>query len=334
MRALVTGATGFIGSAVVRAAARDGFAVRALKRTTSDLRALADLDVDTATADLDDRDALTRAMAGCDAVFHVAADYRLWARDPAELYANNVEGTRNVFEAAHAAGVSRIVYTSSVATLGLPETGEPGDEDTSVELADMIGHYKRSKYLAEDVARCYAADGMDIVIVNPSAPVGPRDHKPTPTGHMIRDAAAGRMPAYVDTGLNIVHVDDVAKGHMLAHAHGASGRRYVLGGEDMTLASILNLVTEVAGQPAPRIRLPHNAVLPVAYVAEAAARLTGRPPVVTVDGVKLAKKHMFFSHQRATDELGYRPRPARDAIADAVAWYDAHRYLGVPSVKT
>lgn len=328
MQALVTGATGFIGSAVVRAAARDGFDVRALKRASSDMHALADCDVDTATASLDDRAALTHAMADCDSVFHVAADYRLWAKDPAELYANNVDGTRNVLEAARAAGVGRVVYTSSVATLGLPSDGSAGDEDTPVELADMIGHYKRSKFLAEDVARAYAADGMDIVIVNPSAPVGPRDHKPTPTGHMIRDAAAGRMPAYVETGLNIVHVDDVAKGHIQAHAHGVSGRRYVLGGEDMTLATILELIAKTSGRPAPRIRIPHGAVLPIAHVAEAVARLTGKPPFVTVDGIKLAKKHMFFSHQRADDELGYSPRPARDAIADAVAWYDVHRYLG------
>ncbi len=333
MRALVTGATGFVGSAVVRAAQRDGFEVRALRRETSDLRAIADLEIETATASLHDRDSLKRAMADCEAVFHVAADYRLWAKDPAELYTNNVDGSRNVFEAARASGIGRIVYTSSVATLGLPGDGSPGTEETPVGLDDMIGHYKRSKFLAEDVARAYAADGMDIVIVNPSAPVGPRDHKPTPTGRMIRDAAAGRMPAYVETGLNVVHVDDVARGHLLAHAHGVSGRRYVLGGEDMTLASILNLVAELVGRQAPRIRIPHGLVMPIAYAAEAGARVTGKAPFVTVDGVKLARKHMFFSHQRADDELGYAARPARDAIADAIAWYDAHRYLGKPQIQ-
>ncbi|WP_204353680.1 hopanoid-associated sugar epimerase [Salinisphaera orenii] len=327
MRALVTGATGFVGSAVVRAAQRDGFEVRALRRETSDMRALAELDIETTIASLHDREALTHAMSDCDAVFHVAADYRLWAKDPAELYANNVDGTRNVFEAARAAGVARVVYTSSVATLGLPSTGGVGDESTPVELADMIGHYKRSKFIAEDLARTFAADDMDIVIVNPSAPVGPRDHKPTPTGQMIRDAAAGRMPAYVDTGLNIVHVDDIARGHILAHAHGVSGRHYVLGGEDMTLASILKLIANLTGRPPPRIGIPHGVVMPIAYAAEAVARLTGKPPFVTVDGVKLARKHMFFSYQRAAKELGYAARPARDAIADAIAWYDAHRYL-------
>lgn len=327
MRALITGATGFVGSAVVRAALRDGWQVRAARRASSDLRALDGLDVEYATLDLGDQAALTQAMAGCDAVFHVAADYRLWAANPDELYENNVEGTRRVCEAARAAGVSRVVYTSSVATLGLPKHGGQGDEQTPVTLADMIGDYKRSKFLAEDVVRDYAKAGLDIVIVNPSAPIGPRDLKPTPTGQMVLEAAAGRMPAFVDTGLNVVHVDDVARGHLLAFERGVAGRRYVLGGEDMTLAEILTLVADIVDRPPPRFKLPHNAVLPIAHVAERIARLTGKPPKVTVDGVKLAKKRMFFSHARADDELGYQARPARDALADAVAWYYAHRYL-------
>ncbi|ROO30055.1 hopanoid-associated sugar epimerase [Salinisphaera japonica] len=327
MQCLITGATGFVGSAVVRAALRDGWQVRVTRRGASDMRALDGLEVETVTVDLSDTEALTQAMAGCDAVFHVAADYRLWAADPNELYENNVEGTRRVCEAALAAGVTRVVYTSSVATLGIPKDGSPGDETTPVGLADMIGHYKRSKYLAEEVAREYADAGLDIVIVNPSAPIGPRDHKPTPTGQMVLEAAAGRMPAFVDTGLNVAHVDDVARGHLQAYAKGQAGRRYVLGGADMTLAEILNMVAEIVERPAPKIRLPHNLVLPIAHVAERVARMTGRPPRVTVDGVKLAKKHMFFSHARAAQELGYRARPARDALADAVAWYYAHRYL-------
>lgn len=330
MRALVTGATGFVGSAVVRAALRDAMAVTALVRADSDTSALAGLDIDHAIGTLGDGDALTSAMAGCDTVFHVAADYRLWARRPDELYANNVEGTRHVLEAAARAGVTRVVYTSSVATLGLPGDATPGDEDTPVGLADMIGHYKRSKFLAEDVAREFAADkgyAPDVVIVNPSAPIGPRDHKPTPTGRMVLDAAAGRMPAFVDTGLNVAHVDDVARGHVQALHHGVSGRRYVLGGTDMTLAAILGLIAELTDRPPPRVKLPHGLVMPVAHVAETVARFTGKAPFVTVDGVKLARKRMFFSHARATRELGYEPRSARDALADAIAWYFAHGYL-------
>ncbi|MBH03635.1 MAG: NAD-dependent dehydratase [Xanthomonadales bacterium] len=327
MQCLITGATGFVGSAVVRAALREGWQVRVTRRDASDMRALDGLEIETVTVDLSNTAALAQAMADCDAVFHVAADYRLWAADPNELYENNVEGTRRICEAALAAGVTRVVYTSSVATLGIPKDGSPGDETTPVGLADMIGHYKRSKYLAEEVAREYADAGLDIVIVNPSAPIGPRDHKPTPTGQMVLEAAAGRMPAFVDTGLNVVHVDDVARGHLLAYARGQAGRRYVLGGADMTLAQILGMVAEIVERPAPKIRLPHNLVLPIAHVAERVARVTGKPPRVTVDGVKLAKKHMFFSHDRAAQELGYRARPARDALADAVAWYYAHRYL-------
>ncbi|MES1924623.1 hopanoid-associated sugar epimerase [Salinisphaera sp. T31B1] len=329
MRALITGATGFVGSAVARAALRDGMTVRALVRPNSDTAALTGLDIEQAGGTLADRPALAAAMRGCDTVFHVAADYRLWARRPDDLYANNVEGTRHVLQAAREAGVPRVVYTSSVATLGLPGDGTPGDEDTPVGLADMVGHYKRSKFLAEEVAREFAADdaGPAVVIVNPSAPIGPRDHKPTPTGRMVLDAAAGRMPAFVDTGLNVAHVDDVARGHVQALHHGRSGRRYVLGGHDMTLAEILTLVAELTDRPAPRVKLPHGLVLPVAHAAEAVARLTGRPPFVTVDGVKLARKRMFFSHARASRELGYEPRSARDALADAIAWYFAHRYL-------
>ena len=327
MQCLITGATGFVGSAVVRAALRDGWQVRVTRRGASDMRALEGLEIETVTVDLSNTAALIQAMTGCDAVFHVAADYRLWAADPDELYENNVEGTRRICEAALAAGVTRVVYTSSVATLGIPKDGSPGDETTPVGLADMIGHYKRSKYLAEEVAREYVEAGLDIVIVNPSAPIGPRDHKPTPTGQMVLEAAAGRMPAFVDTGLNVAHVDDVARGHLQAYAKGQAGRRYVLGGADMTLAEILGMVAEIVERPAPKIRLPHNLVLPIAHVAERVARVTGKPPRVTVDGVKLAKKHMFFSHARAAQELGYRARPARDALADAVAWYYAHRYL-------
>lgn len=333
MKCLVTGATGFVGSAVVRAALAEGWQVRAARRPTSDMRALAGLAVETVMVDLADTTSLAAAMADFEAVFHVAADYRLWAADSNALYENNVEGTRRVCEAARAAGVGRVVYTSSVATLGIPKDGTPGDEETPVSLGDMIGHYKRSKYLAEGVAREYAASGLDIVIVNPSAPIGPRDHKPTPTGQMVVDAATGRMPAFVDTGLNVAHVDDVAAGHIAAYHHGTRGRRYVLGGTDMTLAEILQQVAAIVGRPAPKVRLPHNLVLPIAHVAETVARVTRRPPRVTVDGVRLAKKHMFFSHARASAELGYRARPAREALVDAVAWYREHGYLAAGSAS-
>ncbi len=327
MKALVTGATGFVGSAVARAALHEGWDVRVLRRTHSDTRALAGLTFETEIGDLGDRAALADAVRGCDAVFHVAADYRLWARNPGELYANNVEGTRHVLEAARAAGVARVVYTSSVATLGVPGDGTPGDEQTPVGLVDMIGHYKRSKFMAEEVAREFAAGGLDVVIVNPSAPIGPRDHKPTPTGRLVLDAAAGRMPAFVDTGLNVVHVDDVARGHLLAFAHGQAGRRYVLGGADMTLAAILTLIAEITERSPPRMKLPHGLVMPVAFAAETMAKLSGRAPFATVDGVRLARKRMFFSHARATAELDYSARGPREALADAIAWYFDQHYL-------
>src|ERR1700674_1770180 len=265
---LVTGATGFVGSAVVRRLVASGVAVRALVRPGSDQRNLEGLPVTVVTGDLTDLASLQRALAGCQGLFHVAADYRLWVRNPAAMYQTNVEGTRALLQAAARAGLERIVYTSSVATLGLRADGQPSDEDTEASLTDMIGHYKRSKYLAEEVVRELARDGVPVVIVNPSTPAGPGDVKPTPTGRMIVDALAGRMPAYVDTGLNMVHVDDVAAGHLLAYERGVVGRRYVLGAEDMTLQEILGELARISGRRAPRIRLPHRAVLPVAHLAE------------------------------------------------------------------
>jgi dihydroflavonol-4-reductase len=257
----------------------------------------------------------------------VAADYRLGARHPAELYRTNVEGTRNVLNAARAAGVARVVYTSSVATIGIPADGSPGNETTPVTLTDMIGHYKRSKFLAEQVAREAVRQGSSVVIVNPSTPVGPGDVKPTPTGQMVRDAALGHMPAYVDTGLNIVHVDDVAAGHLLAWRHGRDGESYILGGEDMTLRAILGEIARIVGRRPPRVRLPARALLPVAVVAEAFARLTGGSTRITVEGVRLAYKQMFFSSDKAMRELGYRWRPASEAFADAVRWLQEQHLL-------
>lgn len=327
MKALVTGATGFVGSAVVRRLLAENWAVRALARPGSDRRNLEGLDIEVAAGDLTDPASLTAACAGCTAVYHVAADYRLWVPKPAEIYHANVDGTRAILGAAQAAGVQRVVYTSSVATLGIPGDGTPGDEDTPVTLADMIGHYKRSKFMAEEVAHEFAQNGLNIVIVNPSTPIGPRDIKPTPTGRIVLDAAAGRMPAYVDTGLNIAHVDDVAAGHWLAYQHGRRGERYILGGTDLSLREILVEIADIVGAKPPRVRLPHGLVLPIAYAAETWARLTGLKPIATVEEVRMSKKRMYFSYARAQRELGYAPRPARAALEDAVRWFRDNGYL-------
>ncbi|MCX7061468.1 MAG: NAD-dependent epimerase/dehydratase family protein [Gammaproteobacteria bacterium] len=325
--ALVTGATGFVGSAVARRLLAEGFKLRLLSRPNSDRQNLKGLDATIVEGDLTDPASLQKAVKGCDAVFHVAADYRLWAPNPDDLYRANVDGSRALVAAAHAAGVQRIVYTSSVAVLGIPKDGRPGDEDTPVTVADMIGHYKRSKFLAEEAVRELADNGAPVVIVNPSTPIGPRDVKPTPTGRVVRDAASGKMPAFVDTGLNIAHVDDVAEGHWLAYSKGVIGERYVLGGDDMSLKQILAVIADITGRRAPTIQLPHAAVMPVAHAAEFFARFTGRAPVATVEEIRMSKKRMYFSCAKAKRELGYAPRPARLALEDAVAWFRANGYL-------
>lgn len=324
---LITGANGFVGSAVVRALLHRGYEVRALVRQTSDTANLAGLDIDIAHGDLLEPPSLARALRGCEGLFHVAADYRLWAREPREILQANLRGTHNVLLAAQRCGVRRIVHTSSVATLCLHHDGTPADEDAPAHLADMIGTYKRSKFLAEALVRRCAHAEQDIVIVNPAAPVGPRDAKPTPTGRMVLDAARGRMPAYVDTGLCIVHVDDVAAGHVLAFERGQRGRRYILGGENLSLRDILAAIAELRGRRPPRIRLPHSAVLPVAHVAEAWARISGKAPNLTVDGARLARHRMYFSSARAEAELGWHARPAREALADAIQWFRGNGYL-------
>jgi dihydroflavonol-4-reductase len=321
MRALVTGATGFVGAAVARALIAAGWEVRVLARSGSDRSNLQQLAVQVVEGDLKDVGSLERALEGCSGLFHAAADYRLGARDPAQLYLTNVEGTRHILDAAGRSGVARVVYTSSVATIGIPPDGSPGNERTPVGLTNMIGHYKRSKYLAEDVVRDAARAGMSVVIVNPSTPVGPGDIKPTPTGQLVLDAASGRMPAYVDTGLNIVHVDDVAAGHLLAYERGKAGERYILGGDDLTLQTILAQISRLVGRKPPRIRLPYAAVLPIAYLAEGFAKVSGRSGRVTLEGVRMSRKRMFFSSGKAVSELGYRWRPPLEAFEDAVHWF-------------
>ncbi|CAK0772912.1 putative dihydroflavonol 4-reductase [uncultured Gammaproteobacteria bacterium] len=323
MTIFVTGATGFIGSAVARQLLAAGKVVRVLVRAGSDRRNLDGLAVETVEGDLNDRRSLERGLAGCRGLFHIAADYRLWVPDPDTIYRTNVDATRTLMEAALAAGVGRIVHTSSVATLGLHADATPADETSPVTLDDMIGHYKRSKFLGEEVVRTMVAErGLPAVIVNPSTPVGPGDIKPTPTGRMIADAAAGRMPAYVDTGLNIVHVEDVAAGHLLAFERGRIGQCYVLGGDNLSLRDILHEIARITGHAPPRLRLPHAVVLPIALVVEGWARLTGmRDPMVTLDGVRMARKHMFFTSAKAERELGYRHRPAPEALQDAIDWF-------------
>ena len=325
---LVTGATGFVGSAVVRALLGAGLSVRVLVRPNSDRRNLLDLSVEVAEGSLEDAPSLARAVAGCRYLFHVAADYRLWVTDPAPMFRANVEGTRVLMRAALDTGVERVVYTSSVATLGLVPQGS-ADEETPSNLEDMIGPYKRSKFQAEELVRGLVTKrGLPAFIVNPSTPVGPRDRKPTPTGRLILEAARGHMPGYVDTGLNIVHVDDVAAGHLAAAEMGWVGERYILGGKNLSLAKILTQVAQAAGTRPPRIRVPYTVAYPVAIGAELMARLSGKEPFITLDGVRMARKKMYFTSEKAARQLRYSPRPARNAIADAVHWFKANGYIG------
>ena len=327
MTTLVTGASGFVGSAVARQLAAQGHEVRALVRPGGDRRNLQGLALSLVEGDLGDPDSLRRAVAGCEWLFHVAADYRLWVPDPSAMLRVNVAGTETLLKRAGDAGVKRIIYTSSVAALGLNQDRSPADEETPVRLEDMIGHYKRSKFLAEQAVRkLVATQGLPVVIVNPAAPLGPRDVKPTPTGRIVLDTLRGKMPAYVDTGLNVVHVDDAARGHLLAFEKGEPGERYILGGENMTLKAILDAVCACAGLAPPRIRLPRAPLYPVAWLAEGWAKLSGTTPPVTVDSLRMAGKFMHFSSAKARQALGYQPRPARHAIEDAVAWFKDNGY--------
>lgn len=319
---LVTGASGFVGSAVARRLRAGNARVRVLARPTSDRRNIDPAD-DLATGDLRDRDSVAAAMTGVRFLVHCAADYRLWSRVPAELMRSNVDGTRIVMEEALRAGVERVVYTSSVATLAI-EHGRLSDETHPLAPENAIGVYKQSKVLAERlVERMVAEAKLPAVIVNPSTPIGPGDVKPTPTGRIIVEAAGGRMPAFVDTGLNLAHVDDVAQGHLLALAKGRIGERYILGGDNVALSAMLAEIARLVGRRAPTVRLPVGAVYPLALLAEGWAQVSGREPFVTRDGLRMARKHMFFSDAKARGELGYSSRPYADALADAVAWFRA-----------
>lgn len=335
MTTLVTGASGFVGSHVARQAVAAGHSVRILVRRSSRLEYLDDLAAERVEGDLRDEVSIRRAMKGVRQVFHVAADYRLWARNPEEIYDSNVGGTRRVLDAAAEEGVSRIVYTSTVATMAVAPPGGPHDvlpdESTPATVDQMIGHYKRSKFLAEAEAKKAAAAGVPVVIVNPTTPVGPGDWKPTPTGKIIVDFLNGKMPAYVDTGLNLVAVEDVAAGHLLAAERGRIGERYLLGARNMTLKQILETLAAITGRPAPRVRLPHAVALAAGYADTWVSRLMGRDPSIPVEGVKMSRHRMFVATGKAERELGFAPGPVEDALGRAVRWYQEHGYtrLGV-----
>ncbi|MDG2032564.1 MAG: NAD-dependent epimerase/dehydratase family protein [Rhodospirillales bacterium] len=330
VQVLLTGATGFIGAAILRRLSREDLAIRVLVRETSDRFHLKNIETEICVGDLGDKASLQNAMKGCDALIHTAAEYRLWTSDPNGMVASNITGTANILSAAGDAGVSNIVYTSSVAALGKAAGGEPVTESTPSKLEDKIGLYKRSKFLAEqEVLHIHQAQGLPVKIVNPSAPIGPGDIKPTPTGRLVVEAAKGKVPAYVESGLNVVHVDDVAEGHLLALHKGVPGEKYILGGENLTLLEVLTHIATAAGVRPPMIRVPHNIVLPIAYMSEAWAKwVTGKEPFTTVDGVNMSRKPMYFSSKKAIDDLGYAPRPIISAFQESVDWFRSRGYLG------
>jgi dihydroflavonol-4-reductase len=325
---LVTGAAGFVGSAVARALRARGRRLRVLVRPTSPRANLDGLEAETAVGDMADAASVAAAMGGVRWLFHVAADYRLWARDPEEIVRNNLNGVRTVMDAALAAGVERVVYTSSVATLGFRADGEPSDESLPLAPAEAIGAYKRSKVIAEREVQRMAADrGLPVVIVSPSTPIGPRDVKPTPTGRIIVEAAQGRMPAFLDTGLNLVHVDDVAEGHLMALEKGRQGENYILGGQDVNLGRMLADIAALTGRRAPTVSLPRAPLYPLALVTEAVAQITGKEPFLTRDALKMARHHMFFSSAKAERDLGYAARPYAAGLSDALAWFRQAGYV-------
>ena len=327
MTTLVTGASGFLGSHIARLLVQRGERVRVLLRPTSQTRLLEGLPVARVSGDLRDAASLEKALAGVNTVYHVAADYRLWARDPREIYESNVEGTRNLLRAARRAGIEKFVYTSTVGTIAVPRDGSLPDENTVTSIEEMIGDYKRSKWLAEEEARQAATLGLPVVIVNPTTPIGPGDAKPTPTGRIILDFLNGRMPAYVDTGLNFVPVEDAAAGHLLAAERGRIGERYIVGGENLTLKEALQILSQVSGRPAPRMRVPHVLALAAGYADAALSRLVGREPQIPLEGVRMARHSMFVSVEKARAELGFSAGPTAAAFERAVHWYEAAGYV-------
>src|SRR5499427_5932032 len=327
MRCFVTGATGFLGSHVARLLLAQGAELRLLVRAGSRLENVADLPAERAVGDLRDLESLKRGMAGCEAAFHVAADYRLWAVNGKELYDSNVDGTRNILQAARESGVGRVVYTSSVATMGFGNNGKATDENTPVALGDMIGDYKRSKFLAEQLVIAAARGGQDVVVVNPTTPIGERDIKPTPTGRIVVDFLNRKFPAYVDTGLNLADVREVARGHLLAMEKAVPGERYILGGEDLTLKQILDKLAALTGLPSPTAKVPHAVAMGFAVLDQFfTGTLRGKEPRATVDAVRMGRKKMFASSTKAERELGYRIVPVEDALRRAITWFQSHGY--------
>ena len=326
-KVFITGATGFIGASIVRELLKDGQEVRALVRAGSNTANLAGLDVELWQGDLLDHDSLRQGLQGCGALYHAAADYRLWTRDPAEMYRINVDGTAAILEAALRNDLERVVYTSSVGTLGNPGDGTPGTEATPVALSDMVGHYKKSKFLAERAAEKFVAKGLPLVIVNPSTPVGPLDVKPTPTGKIIVDFLNRKMPAYLDTGLNIIAVEDCARGHILAAERGRIGEKYILGNSNLTLRDIFGMLSAITGQAAPKVRLPYMPILLAAYVNESLSRITGKEPLIPLAGVQMAAKYMYFDSAKAVRELGLPQTSVKDALTRAVDWFRVNGYV-------
>jgi dihydroflavonol-4-reductase len=330
MKVLVTGATGFVGSHVAQLLSVHGADLRLLVRSTSQTENIADFKAECVTGDLRDPASLRKAVQGCEFVFHVAADYRLWVRNPQEMYRSNVEGTRSLIRAAQEAGVRRVIYTSSVATMAFTGSGRPAEESFPIALSDMVGHYKRSKFMAEEVALTAGRSGANVVIVNPTTPIGERDIKPTPTGRIVVDFLKRKFPAYVDTGLNLADVKEIARGHLLAMEKAIPGERYILGGENLTLKQILDKLAQLTGLPSPRVKVPHAVALGfAAWDQFFTGFLLRKEPRATIDAVRMGYKKMFASSAKAERELGYKIIPVEDALRRAVEWFQAHGYVGL-----